>query len=229
MGLRLEQVVPWGRSLAEYIQMFDLTADNFRQTILDVAGGPASFNVEMTQQGYSVISCDPVYQFSVEEIQTRIKDTYPVIVEKVKAQQDKFVWTTVQSPEEMAETRMMAMRKFLEDFPLGVKQRRYRSDELPSLSFDSQQFDLVLSSHLLFTYSEQLSLEFHIASVLEMCRVAPEVRIFPLLINMTGERSPFVQPVIEALQSKGYSVEVHRVPYEFQKGGNEMMRITRKL
>ncbi len=226
MGLRLDQVVPWGRSRLEYCQMFDLTGNDLHRTLLDVAGGPASFNAEMTQQGYSVISCDPVYQFSAAEIRTRIEETSPVIIEKVQASRDKFVWTTLRSPEELIATRMTAMHQFLADFPVGLQQGRYRSGELPELPFDQQQFDLALSSHLLFTYSDQLSLEFHIASVLEMCRVASEVRVFPLLINMTGERSGFVQPVIDAVQLQGHRVEICTVPYEFQKGGNEMMKIT---
>lgn len=209
--------------------MFDLTASDLQRTLLDVAGGPASFNAEMTPQGYSVTSCDPVYQFSAAEIRTRIEQTSPVIVEKVQASRDKFVWTTLRSPEELIATRMRAMHQFLEDFPTGLQQGRYCSDQLPNLPFESQQFDLALSSHLLFTYSEQLPLEFHIASVLEMCRVASEVRIFPLLINMTGERSGFVQAVIEAVQLQGHRVEICAVPYEFQKGGNEMMRVYSSL
>src|SRR5918997_1381636 len=35
-----------------------------------------------------------------------------------------------------------------------------------------------ICSHFFFTYSEQLSLDFHVASVEEMCRVACEARMF---------------------------------------------------
>ncbi|NDJ19517.1 SAM-dependent methyltransferase [Myxacorys almedinensis] len=225
MGLRLEQVVPWGRSWAEYCQMFDLTMDDLERTILDVAGGPASFNAEMAGQGRSVISCDPIYQFSAAEIGRRIEETSPVIIEKLETSRDQFVWAGVRSPEQLVATRMAAMRQFLDDFPTGLQQQRYWADALPHLPFEVQQFDLALSSHLLFTYSDQLSLEFHRVSVLELCRVAGEVRIFPLLINMTGERSPFVSPVIEAVRSQGHRVEICAVPYEFQRGGNEMIKI----
>ncbi|WP_225225324.1 hypothetical protein [Komarekiella delphini-convector] len=61
MGFKLKNVIPWGRSMQEYIKMFDLTSDELKLNILDCAGGPASFNAEMTCQGYKVISCDPVY------------------------------------------------------------------------------------------------------------------------------------------------------------------------
>lgn len=227
MGLRLEQVVPWGRSLAEYIDMFDLSRADLQGKILDCAGGPASFNAELTEQGCEVISCDPIYQFSAEEIAGRIEATYPVILQGVEANQQQFVWKMYESPEDLCQVRMTAMRQFLADFPQGLKQGRYQEASLPSLPFNSGQFDLALCSHLLFTYSDQLSLEFHIAAIREMSRVAAEVRIFPLLVNMTGEESPFVQPVLQELATQGYKVQIKPVAYEFQKGGNQLLSVRR--
>ena len=47
MVMKLEKVVPFGRSLAEYKSMFAL-ADNALDTkIIGVGDGPASFNAEM--------------------------------------------------------------------------------------------------------------------------------------------------------------------------------------
>jgi hypothetical protein len=85
-------------------------------------------------------------------------------------------------------------------------------------------FDLALCSHFLFTYSDHLSEEFHLDAILEMCRVAREVRIFPLL-KISGEVSPWLQPVIGELVARGYGVERMPVSYEFQKGGNQMLRV----
>lgn len=225
MSFKLENVIPWGRSMQEYVRMFDLTPDELKLAILDCAGGPASFNVEMTRLGYKVISCDPVYQFTAGEISQRIQDTYQVVIDGVRATWNKYVWQDIQSPEQLGKIRMAAMRQFLEDFPLGIQQRRYVTDELPVLSFNSGQFDLALCSHFLFTYSEHFGADFHLASILEMCRVAKEVRIFPLLVNFSGETSPLLQPVMNGLEQRGYKVEIKQVPYEFQKGGNKMLRI----
>jgi SAM-dependent methyltransferase len=226
MGLRLDQIVPWGRSLQEYIQMFDLSDNDLQCKILDCAGGPSSFNAEMTQLGHNVVSCDPIYQFSASEIEKRVEETYPIILKGVQANQQKFVWTMMRSPEHLCEVRLAVMRQFSVDFTQGLKERRYLPLELPNLSFDTQQFDLALCSHLLFTYSDQLSMEFHLAAIKEMCRVASEVRVFPLLVNMTGETSPFKQPVIQELEAQGYSVEIRQVPYEFQQGGNQLLRVS---
>jgi hypothetical protein len=43
--LRLDQVVPWGRSAREYGAMFALTTADLDRRILDCAGGPSSFSV----------------------------------------------------------------------------------------------------------------------------------------------------------------------------------------
>lgn len=225
MSFQLENVVPWGRSLPEYIKMFGLTLDDFILRILDCAGGPASFNAEMTKRGYKVVSCDPIYQFTHAEIAQRIQETYPVILKGVQETRDHLVWQDIESPEQLGKIRMAAMRQFLDDFPTGVAAGRYITAELPNLPFDSGEFDLALCAHLLFTYSEQFSLEFHLQSILELCRVAKEVRIFPLLVNFSNDTSPWLEPVMNHLQHQGYTTEIKQVAYEFQKGGNQLLRV----
>ncbi|MCY7321645.1 MAG: SAM-dependent methyltransferase [Phormidesmis sp. CAN_BIN36] len=226
--MRLEQVVPWGRSFSEYCQMFDLTNADLQSKILDCGGGPASFNAEMTQQGASVVSCDPLYQFSVSEISQRIDQTYPIVIKATEVNYNNFVWAVIQSPEKLGQIRMATMQQFLADFSLELQQGRYQQESLPDLPFDSQQFDLALCSHFLFLYSDQLSFAFHLASIVEMCRVAAIVRIFPLLVNMTGETSPFLEPVMQELTAQGYSVRIKQVSYEFQKGGNQLLQVSAK-
>jgi hypothetical protein len=225
MDFKLESVVPWGRTLEEYIRMFDLTHDELQLKILDCAGGPASFNVEMNRRGYKVISCDPIYQFSANEISQRIQDTYQTVIDGTKATREYFVWQDIQSPEQLGQIRMAAMQQFLEDLPLGVQQGRYITGELPVLPFDTHQFNLAVCSHFLFTYSDLLSQEFHLASIQELCRIAGEVRIFPLLNQFSREVSPLVPLVMKELAAQGYNLEMKQVPYEFQKGGNQMLRL----
>ena len=45
-------------------RLFDLNDIDTDTRILDCAGGPASFNAEMTAAGYAVTSTDPLYRFS---------------------------------------------------------------------------------------------------------------------------------------------------------------------
>ncbi|MDV2996020.1 MAG: hypothetical protein N4J56_005674 [Chroococcidiopsis sp. SAG 2025] len=226
MTFKLENVVPWGRSMQEYVRMFDLKPNELKLNILDCGGGPASFNAEMAQQGYSVISGDPIYQFTAAEIARRVQETYQTIIDGTKIHYDRFVWQDIQSPEELGKIRLAAMNKFIADFPLGLQQGRYVIDELPHLSFHSHQFDLALCSHFLFTYSDNLSLDFHLAAISEMCRVAKEVRIFPLLVQFSGEISPWLQPVMDEMQKQGCKVEIRQVAYQFQKGGDRLLTVT---
>ncbi len=224
MGLKLETVVPWGRSMTEYVRMFHLKGSDFNLKIIDCAGGPASFNAQMNNQGYQVVSCDPIYEFSVSEIAKRIQQTYSLIMNGIENNQHNYLWIEIESPAKLGEIRMAAMHQFLEDFPLGLEEKRYLTDGLPVLPFPANQFDLALCSHFLFTYSDHFSAEFHIEAIAEMCRVAKEARIFPLL-NISGEPSPLLHPVLSELQKQGYVVEIKQVPYEFQRGGNLLLRV----
>lgn len=225
MGLKLENIVVWGRSAEEYTRMFGLTPEDLKLRILDCAGGPASFNVEMTRRGGKVVSCDPIYKFTSSEIAQRIQESYQAIMDVVRANLNSFVWQDIHSPSQLGEIRITAMHAFIEDFSLGIQERRYVTSELPILPFADKQFDLALCSHFLFTYSDHLSEEFHLASIAEMCRVAKETRIFPLL-NISGEPSPLLQPVINKLNEQGYKVQIRQVPYEFQKGGNRLLHVS---
>ncbi len=224
MGLKLDKVIPWGRCLDEYIGMFHLTSTDRKLAILDCAGGPASFNAEMTRQGNKVTSYDPVYQFSAEEIATRIQETYQTVIDGVRANVDDYLWTNIESPTKLGEVRMAAMQQFLEDFPQGIQESRYVTGELPILPFNNRQFDLALCSHFLFSYSDLFTEAFHLESIREMCRTAAEVRIFPL-VKISGEPSTLLAPIIKELKGQGYKVEVQDVSYEFQKGGDQLLRV----
>jgi hypothetical protein len=220
----LDKIVPWGRSYTEYVSMFSLSKNDLDFYILGCADGPSSFNSGLTKHGGKVISVDPLYQYTGEKIAQRIYDTYNEVLEQTRKNADKFVWSTIHSVEELGQIRMSAMQEFLRDYEKGSREGRYVPDSLPFLSFDEKQFQLALCSHFLFLYSDQLDLDFHIHCVLEMCRVAHEVRIFPLLKLGAGP-SPYVKPVIKKIEAMGYETDVIKVDYEFQRGGNTMLKI----
>jgi hypothetical protein len=117
---------------------------------------------------------------------------------------------------------------FCEDYKFGKSQGRYEIGELPKLKYRDFEYELGLSSHFLFLYSDLLDLKFHLDSILEMLRVCQEVRIFPLLTLML-QRSPHLQAIIEHLEEKGYKCEIQKVGYELQRGGNKMLRIRENL
>jgi hypothetical protein len=222
----LRQVVPWGRSFHEYRQMFRLTDADLGRFILGCGDGPAGFNAEATRRGGRVISCDPIYGFTAGEIERRIQETHAEVVQQTRANQEQFVWEAIPTVEALAEIRLAAMGTFLADFPQGKREGRYVEASLPWLPFQDQAFDLAVCSHLLFLYSAHLSEAFHLQAMAELCRVAREVRIFPLLA-LDGTPSPHLEAVVAALGAAGLTASQETVDYEFQKGGNRMLRVIR--
>ncbi len=205
--------------------MFGLTNTDLTKRILGCGDGPAGFNSELTARGGTVVSLDPIYAFSRTQIRGRIADTYQMVIDQVRANSHDYVWNVIPSIEALGQVRMSAMETFLTDFEAGRNAGRYIAGELPSLPFERGTFDITLSSHFLFLYSAHLSAEFHLQALREMMRVAREVRVFPLL-TLDGFPSPHVPIVTERLSHQGHCVEIRRVHYEFQRGGNEMLVVT---
>ncbi len=224
MPFTLDQIVPWGRSFGEYMKMFALTGADLGKHILGCGDGPAGFNAVMRRLGKTVVSVDPLYALSTDQIRQRIDVAFSTILEQLVANQAWYVWTSIQSPEHLGRARREAMASFLGDYELGRREGRYVPGELPALPFRDQRFDLCLCSHLLFTYSERLSANFHQKAILEMCRVARDVRVFPLL-DMSGKQSPHVDPVCDCLRRHHCKSDIEKVDYEFQRGGNQMLRV----
>ena len=227
MPFSIDRVVPWGRCAAEYRAMFGLDASNLGGRILGCGDGPASFNAEMSAQGQAVVSVDPLYGVSRAVIERRVEETFDEVMDQMRQNAEEFVWTHVPSVDELGRRRMAAMRRFLADYPRGKAEGRYVEASLPELPFDDGAFDLALCSHLLFLYSEQFDLGFHIRALEEMQRVAAEVRVFPLL-QLGGTPSPHVEGVVDAFGSRGVGATVEPVAYEFQRGGNRMLRLRRR-
>ena len=203
--------------------MFTMSDADVQRRILGCADGPASFNAELTQRGAVVTSIDPLYRLDAGTIRERIAATYDNVIEQTERNRHQFVWDEIGSVEELGRIRMQAMQVFLDDYDSGRRQGRYVDGELPAINFRDRCFDLAVCSHFLFLYSDHFSEDFHRAAILELCRVACEVRIFPLL-GLDGRVSPYVASIVKDL-SDGFEVSIETVPYEFQRGGNEMMRI----
>ncbi len=224
MVMELNGVVPFGRSLAEYALMFNLTPQDLKGQILGVGDGPASFNAEATHQGIHVTSIDPIYRFSGADILQRFNAVVDNIIVQVKATPNDWVWTYHKSPEDLRHNREQAIQTFLADYDQGKQDDRYQVQELPNLKFADQVFNLALCSHFLFLYSDHYDLAFHQKSIREMLRVSHEVRIFPLLTLML-KRSPYIEAIVQSFEAEGYQASITPTSYEFQSGGNEMLVI----
>ena len=226
MAMKLDKVVPLGRTLREYRAMFSLTDADLQAKILGCADGPASFNAELTAMGGSVTSIDPIYVMQPGEIQRAFDAVVDDIFTQVQTTRDDWVWDFHGSPDGLRAERERALACFLEDFAQPGASNRYVTASLPTLPLKDNAFDFVVCSHFLFLYSELLDEQMHLQSMAEMLRVGREVRVFPLL-SLDLNPSPHVNAVIAWARDNGMQAELRRVDYEVQKGADTMLVVRR--
>jgi hypothetical protein len=224
MVMKLEKVVPFGRSFTEYQQMFSLDQSDLNKKIIAIADGPASFNFEATEKGSQIISVDPIYQLEGEIIKQKFYAVVDDIINQIKATPDDWIWSYHHDPETLRKHRETVLELFLQDYEKGKQEKRYQYGILPQLNYPDQEFQLALCSHFLFLYSGHYDYEFHLNSIQEMLRISQEVRIFPL-ITMMLNYSPYLQNIIDHFTNLGYNVFIKKVAYQLQKGGDEMLQI----
>lgn len=208
------------RSYEEYRAMFALTDQDLAGNILDCPGGGSSFTARIDG---NAIAADPIYAQSRQSIADH------VVAETIRgsahtaAGADRYVWDFYGNLAGHARIRRESAEQFARD--LMTNPERYVPASLPKLPFADGQFDLVLSSHFLFTYADRLDAEFHKDAIGELFRVCRgEVRIFPLL-EQGGRPVPELLDDLHA--NLAIAHEIRRVDYEFQRGGNEMLVLSR--
>ncbi|CAH1056027.1 SAM-dependent methyltransferase [Paenibacillus pseudetheri] len=225
--LELERIVFIGRTYEEYLQMFNLKeADLVGGRILDCPAGACSFTAISNQLGSNVTAADIAYYYSTDELADKgVQDIEHAMSELSKVQ-DNFVWDYFESIEDLTQARIKALNDNIKD--QRQTPERYVPVVLPDLPFNDEAFDLTLSAHFLFMYSDRLDYDFHLRTVNELMRVTRgELRIFPL-VDLSCQRYEHLDRLIDELVRQGFAVEEMKVPYEFQKGANQMLSIRRR-
>lgn len=209
------------RSFAEYQAMFDLSDADLGLSILDCCAGASGFVAELTERGGSGKALDPAYGLPRAEVLAAISTGATGAAQLIDDNQDRFTWDWYGSPERRDQLRKAAAERFARDYV--ERPHAYVPGALPDLPFRDGAFDLVLCSHLLFTWADQLGEQWHLAALRELARVARrEVRVFPLVVQGTGEPVEFLDRLAGEL-----GAERRTVPYEFQVGANQMLVLTR--
>lgn len=226
-SITLEETIPLGRNAGEYNLMFNLSGIRDTATYIDCGAGPSSFNAEMSVAERTVVSVDPLYDFTASDLSARAKTTLEGIMQQVNTNREKYRWDIFRSVDQLKQSRTETMQRFLADYDDGKKQGRYITASLPQLPFEDKQFDIALCSHLLFLYDKIFSLDFHLQAIREMMRVAGEVRIFPL-VDLNGQPSVHLRDVIKTFRNEQHHTQIINVPYEFQKGVNQCLLIRKK-
>jgi ubiquinone/menaquinone biosynthesis C-methylase UbiE len=215
-----------GRTWAEYLKMFNLKSEELAgEKILDCAAGASSFTREMSEMGFDIVAVDILYNEEADVLCNKCREHMEVLVEGLESV-DHFVWTFFSNLEDLKKQRNNACREFIKDYR-DRRGKNYIAADLTRLPFEDNRFSMVLCSHLLFIYDHRLDYEFHLNSINEMLRVTShELRIYPLVKNR-GKKSEFVKRIVNDLQN--VDIEIVKVDYEFRKGGNEMLKIIKKI
>lgn len=226
-----DRVVFFGRRLEEYVKMFDLNVQELvGKSILDVAGGPASFAKDAAELGIHVVACDPMYDATPEELRGVVDLDSETVLKKQQATPNIF-----HAELEPTSRRREDMEAFLNDFATGKPLGRYVAASLPNLPFTDNTFDFTLQANLLFLYSDIASggmmerspfdYEFHSKAIKELLRIArTEVRIYPLQGPSETEHA-YLRRIMHECESTGHKATVEPVAQRDLIGAEFMLRI----
>jgi len=213
----------WVYCMADYCQMFDLSDADLERSLLDYPAGISSFNAEMFVKGHRVHSGDVVYELSPEAVAVYAKKLFQINEAHLRQHYEILREHDEQTLEGILSDWQKSKALFLEDYEKGKEEERYQFMKLPHLPFADYTFDMALCSGHLF-HSAATPATQRETLVEELCRVAKEVRIFPLL-DEKGNITDALGHVMLAFQNRNYGIKVCEVSYHQMKGGNAMLKI----
>lgn len=220
----MRRIALWGQHLDEYQDMFALTDDDLRKSFLEYNSGVSAFNVEVRSKALSCVSCDPWYVLDKNSLREKIELNFNTRIRELQNNLDSLDVSRYGSFEQLVNYRRKGIESFFADFEDGLVSKRYlpiTTDELP---FPDFQFDFALIANNFFADLDYQTVEYHIAKIKELARVAKDVRIFPL-VDANGTPSNLLGPIIMGLYQDNFRVEVKDVAYYLQHRGNAMLRV----
>lgn len=222
-----DDILVSSRSFLEYQAFFDLDPQRLPARILDCCAGASGFVAEAQVRGVDAVAVDPIYGLDADSLAVRLTAGAASGTSMIDANSDRFSFDWYGTPERRAEMRRLALSAFLADHRANPE--RYVDAALPELPFADASFDLALCSHLLFTWATHLDEQWHVDALVELCRVAAEVRVFPLVLQGAGRPVAFLPRLqLHLREAFGIQSEVVAVPYEFQVGAHHMLRLQRQ-
>lgn len=213
------------RTLAEYTDMFGLDERDRASRIVDCPGGAASAVAELGAAGGDAIAVDPQYSLGADELRARVLADVERSVTESRRRHPDYDWDVRGGVVGYEEMRRAAAEAMLDD--LCARPEKYVAGALPSLPLASDSADLVLCSHLLFTYADILDFDMHVASLVDMARVAPEVRVYPLVDHSGNPMPEFIRSVISRLKKARLTCRIEPVERPFQLAATTRLVVER--
>ena len=222
--LELDRIIFIGRTYEEYVMMFRLDSwDLQNKKILDCPAGACSFTARANELGIDVTACDIAYTHPSNDLKKKGLEDISYAMNGLSKAKHKYIWEYFRDVEHLKENRIEALTECVED--MKTNNNRYVPTNLPSLPFCDKTFDVTLSAHFLFMYSDRLDFTFHLNTIKELMRVTKEeIRIFPL-VDLEGKRYTYLDEVIEFLTEAGSVVAEVKSEYEFHANAHSMLVI----
>jgi SAM-dependent methyltransferase len=214
-------VLVTSRSYDEYVAMFAISPTDLSGRVLDCSAGASDFVAVAAQRGTRVIAVDPSYALAKETLAEQSREHAEQGRKIAEQFPDRFTWTWYGEPANRDRMRQQALARFVTD--RVVAPGRYVAGQLPQLPFVDRAFDLAVCSHLMFTWADELGRAWHAAAILELARVAREVRVFPTVMQGAGEPVPFWDGLMDDLAREGLRAGLRKADYEFQVGADQML------
>lgn len=224
----LEAMQFFGRLGGDYEAMFGLKLASLAgQRVLDCPSGPSSFVSELHALGVDAVGVDPLYAESRETLLARGVADIEHTVSRMRANTTAFADLDLDA---YAAGKRRALEAFAAHFEQGKANGHYIAASLPVLPFADRRFDLTLSAHLLFTYSDPstggllvdspFTPEWHLASARELMRVTRgELRLYPTTTRWTKpSRHPLAEAIADMFAADGLRVRYE--PSAFARGNH---------
>lgn len=209
-------------SYEDYCKMFALDKALLQRNILDFPGVFSSFNATAHQEGQSVTSLDGLYDLDISMLENAISQQKQTWITHVNQMSDSADLLPI--AQEKFEKFKQCTKLFLDDYPGGKQQNRYEAwDSESKLPFADHSFQLALCSHWLF--KQDFNLKQTIDFIDELCRVAGEVRIFPVN-NAKYEAPDFLGHLMANYQTRGFQISCIAIDFDNHETGSAMLSIT---
>lgn len=158
--LDLERIVFIGRTFKEYLDMFSLSLAELKgKKTLDCPAGACSFTALGNKMGLDITACDIAYYHSRKDLEMKGLQDIEHAMKHMEKAESIYIWDYFKDIESLGEQRLNALKDCTRD--MGISSEQYVPATLPSLPFKDGEFDMLLSAHFLFMYSDQLDYEFH--------------------------------------------------------------------
>jgi SAM-dependent methyltransferase len=221
---KLQSVAFFGRTLAEYLQMFALVLDDLRdRKILDVASGPGSFVAEALAMGLNATGCDPMYAQDAATIAAQGKRDIDACREQIRNNPGVLVYRDI---DRFYAEKYSALERFAVDFRHRGGTSRYVAGALPQLPFEDRAFDVVLSANFLMVYApladggmhdgNEFGLRFHRQAFRELARVTRgELRVAGMHTwTQPPQPHPYCDLLVAELEGMGFAVALAPTAYD---------------